>query len=154
MPIEVAVPVVLFGFTAALSAAVGAFPERAGALILVAWLLLERLYHLFVGPGFFTGALEVYIALDVLAFVGFGALALTANRVWPLVATSLQTIALLGHLAVWLGVPGEAKAYWTMTQLPPLLMALVVIAGTILHSRRSRRIGPYRNWRRKAEPRR
>lgn len=148
MPIEVAVPVLLFGLTAALSAVSGAFPERAGAIILVAWLSLERLYHLFVGPGFFAGTLEVYIGLDLLAFVSFGALALTANRLWPLIATALQMIALLGHLAVQLGVPGEAKAYWAMTQLPPLLMAVAVITGTLLHARRARRIGRYPDWRR------
>ena len=148
MPIEIVVPFVLFGFTAVLTAMAGALPERAGAIILIAWLLLERLYHLFVGPNFFAGAIEVYIGLDLLAFMGFGALALTANRLWPLVATALQIIALLGHLAVWVGIPGEAKAYWAMTQLPPLLMALTVIAGTVLHARRRRRIGRYRSWRR------
>jgi hypothetical protein len=152
MPIEVALPVVLFGFTAALSFAAGALPERVGALILVAWLALERFYHLFVGPSFFAGDLEVYIALDLLVFLAFGALALTANRIWPLIAAALQIIALLGHLAVRLGIPGEAKAYWAMTQLPPLLMAIAALVGTILHVRRARRVGRYRSWRRKVGP--
>ncbi len=151
MPIEVAMPLVLFGLAAALSFAAGAHPERAGAIILVAWLGIERFYHLLVGPGFFAGDIEVYIALDLLVFLAFGALALVANRVWPLITAALQIIALLGHLAVRLGIPGEARAYWAMTQLPPILMAIVVLVGTILHARRARRIGRYRSWRRKVE---
>ena len=152
MPIEVAMPIVLFGVTGASSFALGALPERLGALILVAWLAVERFYHLFVGPGFFAGDIEFYIALDLLVFLAFGALALNANRIWPLITAALQIIALLGHLAVRLGIPGEPKAYWAMTQLPPVLMAIAVLVGTILHARRARRIGRYRDWRRKAGP--
>ena len=147
MPVETVVTVALFAMSAGLALFAGGRPERYGGLILLFWLGSERLYHQVGGPSdVFVRVNPVESTLDVTAFIARLALAIYANRVWPIVAASIQTVVILGHASALLE-PQMQRAYWVMTQVPPLLVALTLLWGTIAHRLRARRIGPYRDWR-------
>lgn len=74
-------------------------------------------------------------------------LALRANRWWPLCATALQLIALIGHIAKALQISGLPEVYWGMTTLPLYLQLGVLLAGIYAHARRVAARGPYPDWR-------
>lgn len=148
MPTEVAATVILFGVGAALALLLGGRPERYGGLILLFWIGSDRLYHLIgTTSGHFVQVNPVLAIFDLAVFVSLLTLAIFANRIWPIVAASLQSVVLLGHISA-LATPNMQRAYWAMTQVPPLLVALTILIGTLNHVARVRRIGRYRDWRR------
>jgi hypothetical protein len=152
MPIETAVTIALFLISAGLALAMGGRPERYGGIILLLWLGSERAYHLMGAPSdIFIRVDPIVMMLDTMAFFALLALAMFANRVWPVVAASIQTVVILGHISALVD-PRMQRAYWVMTQIPPLFVALAILAGAIAHRARVRRIGAYRDWRRSGEP--
>ena len=110
---------------------------------------------------FFLGAIliaargpEEFWAFDPLLFVIdagiFGVelwVALRANRWWPLCATALQLIVLIGHIAKALQIRGLPQVYWGMTTLPLYLQLGVLLAGIYAHAGRVAARGPYPDWR-------
>ena len=126
----------------------GGKPERIGAVIVLAWQLVDPLYHAVLTPATFARVDFGHVLIDGGEFIALIWLALQANRVWPCFAAATQTVAMLGHLAVAFGNGGEMRAYWAMTELPLVLQLLVLTLGVAFHAHRLRRLGaPYRNWR-------
>jgi hypothetical protein len=147
---EIVLTIALFGCAAGLSLLQGAKPEQCGGLLLVLWLLFERSYHLTGAGNVFARVDPVIATLDVIVLIALLLLALLANRLWPIVAASAQTVTVLGHLVPFvMPTPGMQRAYWAMTQVPPLLVAFAVLGGTLAHIVRIRRLGHYRDWRRR-----
>lgn len=124
----------------------GGKPERLAGVALVLWLGLDQLYHLLGYPAEFRHADLVHVVLDTAVFILLLSLAIFANRFWPIVAASVQSVVILGHISMLMS-SGMQRAYWVMTQIPPLFVALAILFGALAHIARVRRIGEYPDWR-------
>ena len=126
----------------------GAGPERALAAILLWFRLADWTYH-----GILEGALDLtnidlaHALIDAVACAAALAVALYANRVYPLCFAAVQILALFAHLARAMAVEILPTAYAIMFITPSYLQMLLLGAGIWAHWRRVRRYGPYRSWR-------
>ncbi|MGB7408716.1 MAG: hypothetical protein WA908_09425 [Pontixanthobacter sp.] len=141
----------IFAVFATLAAAiavakVGGLPERSVALTIAYWILIDQLSHLIFGSPNFQETNIVQLLLDGSVFIILFVTMLKANRNWPILATASQLIAIFGHLSTIVFPNGMQRAYWAMTQLPPLLVLICLAFGTLFHRIRLQRLGPYRHW--------
>jgi len=125
----------------------GGTPEKLAGAIFIVWAALDFFYHLIFGPSDFKTVDPVHVELAATELVAMVWLALRANRVWPLFAAAAQLICLMGHLAALIETEGMRRAYWTATQIPPFFALIALMAGTLAHVLRARRLGNYRSWR-------
>jgi len=125
----------------------GGSPERWGAIVIGTWFVSDPVYHFLTGPSQFYFVDLGHVIMDVIEVLAIGTVALRANRIWPIWATSAELIAISGHIAMAAKEEGMLRAYWAMTQLPLFLQLLALLLGTIAHRRRLARIGSYRDWR-------
>jgi hypothetical protein len=85
-------------------------------------------------------------AVDVALLIGVGAVALRANRIWPLWITSMQMFTVMAHIANMI-MPGfRPNAYRWSIILTSLAMVWALAHQTFLHRRRITRIGAERSW--------
>lgn len=124
----------------------GDWPERLCAAIIAGESLVDLVLHLTIGPRTFRMFDASRFLIDVACALGFIAVAMRANRVYPLAIAAAQLVAVIGSLAVVLSDDGWSQAFWAMTQLPLLLQWLLLVGGTIAHRQRLARIGPYNCW--------
>ncbi len=125
----------------------GSIPEKIVGAGIAGWHLADPIYHwLFTQPQFrhFDAG---HFVLDSILFGIVGGVALRANRLWPIFASAAQMIVITGHFSMLLGMDGMQRAYYAMTQLPFYVQLLALLAGTVAHNRRMKRIGRYRDWR-------
>lgn len=125
----------------------GGSPERGVATIVIAWIVLDQLYHLIFGLSRFDKVDPFHLVLDSIELIAISWLALRANRVWPIWAAAAQLICVAGHSVAIIESGGMRRAYWAMTQLPPFVQIVALMGGTVLHALRTRQIGSYRSWR-------
>jgi len=148
MPVDV---ILVLGLSAGITGFAfwrGGKPEIAGAAIVALGWCVDFLSSLWTGPIGFSSFSSSRFAIDVVEFVLLLAVALSANRVWPIFAAAAQLVAVAGSLAVWKsGAQGMQVAYWAVTQLPLFGQLAALAIGTILHLRRQAIIGLYRDWR-------
>ena len=121
-------------------------PERWCALILTIGIVLDRIILHSIGLRSFEQFDASRLAIDGLQMILLFAVALRANRVYPIAIASGQLIAVMGSLSAIFVQAGFNYAYWAMTQLPLLLQLLILGFGTHLHRRRVARIGNYNSW--------
>tara|TARA_R110000787_G_scaffold98664_4_gene202775 strand:+ start:3973 stop:4311 length:339 start_codon:yes stop_codon:yes gene_type:complete len=109
-------------------------------------LVLDPVVHI-VTPLEYAKLDPGHLVIDLAAWIGFLAIALRANRFWPLCVVSLQTIALVAHVTRMLDVTIQPKAYMIMqiASSYPLLVALMI--GTFYHRKRLTAIGTDISWR-------
>jgi len=124
----------------------GGGPERAGAAILFGAFLADEIYHMVAGPHQFLIFDPVELAIDLFSLVAFSALAVRANRFWPMVLAALQLMAVVGHFAASSEL-GMQRAYWAMTEPPVVLGVITLFFGLVAHLLRVRRLGTYPDWR-------
>lgn len=123
----------------------GGGPERAiAALFLVAW--LASIATDSPVPVRYYGVELNYLVIDSLLLIGLLAVARHANRSWPTVATSLQALIVLAHVARAVNPHQLAYVYMIMTAAWPFLQLLVLIVGTALHWRRTAIHGAEPSW--------
>ncbi|OAO01792.1 hypothetical protein A8B75_13620 [Sphingomonadales bacterium EhC05] len=124
----------------------GGTPERIHAGILVGASISDTVVHMFT-PAEYMVMDPGHAIIDSAAWVGFFAVALRANRFWPLWVVSLQTIAVVGHIAKLLDVSIAPLAYAIMQAASsyPLLIALMI--GTYCHQKRLKANGIDPPWR-------
>lgn len=123
----------------------GGAPERLGAGIFGFSSLLST--AAVSGPAARFGSVEFgVLAVDITMLLALVALAICAQRFWPLWVAALQAIGTAGH-AVKLADPdllrwgyAFALAFWSY----PMLLLLVV--GTWNHQRRLARHGADKSW--------
>tara|TARA_B100000678_G_scaffold93932_1_gene78475 strand:+ start:1143 stop:1583 length:441 start_codon:yes stop_codon:yes gene_type:complete len=119
---------------------IGGRPEQIGSLIIAAASVLDRVWDiLVVGPVF--GTVDLWnLSLDTAMLVSAYALALTANRIWPMLFASTCLLAVFAHLARAVDLEMYPLVYAVIAQVPFWLSIAVVLIGTITHAR-SRRAG-------------
>ncbi|MEL6486211.1 MAG: hypothetical protein AAFQ13_03585 [Pseudomonadota bacterium] len=127
----------------------GAGPERAIAAV---WMILfegiPRIYRGFWDAGHQLEQIDLFYALiDTATCVAFVAIALNANRNYPLIIAALQVLAVAAHLARGLIETISPIAYATMVIAPSWLQLAVLGLGLVRHIQRQRQYGPYREWR-------
>ena len=147
MAFETLLPVVLLLSAGLFAAWRGGPPEKMGALIIAALLFTDIVYHWRFGPSGFMEVDPFHLVMDAAELAAIWALALQANRIWPLWAAAAQLICVAGHVAALIEPGGMTGAYWTMTQVPFFIQVTALLLGTAFHARRELRIGRYRSWR-------
>lgn len=126
----------------------GGGPERALAAVLIWLKAADWVYH-----GILQGSLHLddidraHALIDIAACVGAFAVALYANRIYPLWFAAVQLLAVFAHLARVMAVEILPVVYAIMFIAPSYLQIFILAAGLWLHRRRVRRYGPYRSWR-------
>jgi hypothetical protein len=125
----------------------GAYPERAIIWMIFVADLADLFYHRIYGPSDFRTVETFHIVADTMTFSAVLWVALGANRLWPLPVCALHLLGLTAHLAKMTGMPSFNQVYWAMTSIPDYLQLPIILVGTLAHSRRFERIGPYRDWR-------
>jgi hypothetical protein len=78
---------------------------------------------------------------------GFAAIALNANRNYPLWAAGFQLVAVGSHLVRGLVDSVSPIAYAILAVGPSYCQLALLFAGLLRHRARLRRYGPYRDWR-------
>ncbi|MFL0670495.1 MAG: hypothetical protein ACJLS3_03395 [Erythrobacter sp.] len=127
----------------------GGGPERGMAIlftgIMMAPAALFRIYaqRIMLFGDFAT----VYVAIDVVVLVGFMAIALNANRTYPLWVAGFQLVAVGSHIVRGLVDAVSPIAYAVLAIGPSYCQLAVLLAGLLRHRRRVRRFGAYRDWR-------
>lgn len=84
-----------------------------------------------------------FLTLDLLMTAAFIAIAVKANRLYPIWLSSIQLVALTSHFSAGLKA-SNPPAYAVMAILPSYLQAIIVLWGTEVQRRRS---GTVRAWR-------
>lgn len=125
----------------------GAGPERYCAAVLILAKIADVLLHLIVGRGASFRHIETgHLVYDLITLAAFIAIALRANRTYPLWLSSFQLFAVMGHFAS--GMKASAPlAYAVMAILPSYALIVVTLLGIWAQARRTRRYGPTRAWR-------
>ncbi|MGX7894270.1 hypothetical protein [Tsuneonella sp. HG222] len=127
----------------------GGAPERIGGLVVLSMAVLQTLMHI-VHPQFYHDVDPVSVVIDVFLFVNLLALAIYAERLWPVWGASLQILSLSAHFARALHFEMPEMVYGLMKAIPTLFFQLALIVGTINHRRIVKRLGSdvaWKEWR-------
>ena len=125
----------------------GAGPERWSALVFVGLLIVDRLYHQISGRGALYGAMDIgHFCMDLVATVAFVAIALRANRIYPLWLAGLQVTAVISHIIRAISPAIAGGAYSILMILPSYFQIVVFGVGIVLHLRRIKKQPHYRSW--------
>lgn len=84
--------------------------------------------------------------IDVTLALGLTALALKANRLWPILLAGMQIAAVFAHLAMTLSFPLPTAGYAIFVQLWGWPMLIVSAGGTYCHKRRVAKHGEEQDW--------
>ena len=121
----------------------GGKPERHVASILFAMLVVNT------GNAFLVGHWTQYheipwfrVGLDVVGLVLILAVALRADRWWPLWVGSVQLLSVLAHLLWIVHAEIPPLVYAIMERWPFLIATVITGLGTYLHARRERIASP------------
>jgi hypothetical protein len=91
--------------------------------------------------------LEVGVFIvDVVTFLAFVAIALRADRFWPLWVSAFLGLGVLGHLGRMVGPDVLWWAYAVVLTIWSYPILAILALGTLLHRRRLARHGVDRSW--------
>lgn len=139
---------VCVGLLGAASLRWGAAPEKICAATLVAVTFADPAYHLLIGQGAIYRSVDVgHLVMDMAVAAIFVAVALKANRVYPLWLAAFQLVSVLSHFAREVTDFFPMRAYGFMSFGPYYFILLIMAMGISCHARRSRH-GQFRSWRR------
>jgi hypothetical protein len=126
----------------------GAAPERAAAAVVGSMFLLDPAYHAIWGQ--VTVYQEVnlgHLVIDLWLLGALLALALKANRIWPLWLVSVQIIAVIGHFLRWFSTAIDPLVYALFTRNTSYLQIALLFVGTALYRHHLRRDPNMASWR-------
>ena len=127
----------------------GAVPEKLVAGLLGAMIVFHVGYHSLVGGAVVVGGVDLgHVVIDLALLVALGAVALYANRGYPLWLTAAQLISVFSYAYRYLDGEGELGRgpYDVMATLPFYLCVLFAWVGFVRHVLRQRRHGDYPSW--------
>jgi hypothetical protein len=130
----------------------GAGPERACAAVPLGMYLGDMAYHAIFGAAHFAQIDLGHLAIDALAEAAYMAIALQANRIYPIWLAGSQLIALVSHFSRGLSPAIGMRAYAILIMGPIYLQIGIQLWGLIAHLRRVKRTGSYRSWRSSSSP--
>ena len=122
----------------------GGRPEQFVALsFLVAFVLTVASDQL----GFHWHGIQMGTFLvDVMLLIVLVAIALRANRYWPIGIAAMQSLEVIGTL-LRLADPRMAPLlYWIGTVVWAYPMLILLLLGTVRHRNREKRLGPESSW--------
>lgn len=132
---------------------IGAWPERLSATAIAGMTLVDLAYHQTFASGIVSiRAYPFHLGLDLAGFAALLAIALQANRIYPLWLTAFQLISVLIHLLREVDPEVQPAAYVTLYVLPYYAMILTLLGGTVKHRIQEHRSGRYRSWRSSSPP--
>lgn len=91
--------------------------------------------------------LQVWLVIDVIVTGPLIAIALNANRNYPLWIAAFQVVALVAHAVEVMVDTVSSLASAVLMVGPSYGILLVLAGGFVRHLIRLRRFGPYRDWR-------
>ena len=124
----------------------GGAPERAIALSYFSTWILDSWVHFFT-PAEYAEMDPGHFVIDLVLWIAFFAISLRANRFWPLCIVSLQTIALVAHIAKLMDVSIHPQAYYIMQVASSYPLLVTIAIGTFCHQRRLKTKGTDPSWR-------
>ena len=123
----------------------GGAPERIGMAIIAGNAVLT--FFLVSAPPIRFRGVEIGVfSVDVLAFLGFVALALRANRFWPIWVSALQGLGVLGSLAMMLHPRVIPWAYAVVLSIWSYPILALIALGTRNHQLRLKANGADPSW--------
>ena len=127
----------------------GGGPERGIAAI---WIIVFKGLDIALSlpwQGYLQGidVRALYVASDLFALAAFAMIAVHANRFYTLWIASFQVLAMLAHVAKELSDHISTISYAVLAFMPGYFQLGLLAGGLMLHVRRRRRNGPYRDWR-------
>ena len=123
----------------------GGPPEQFGAAIFASAAILTT--AALSAPSARWGAVEIgAFAVDVIMLVALFALALSAERLWPLWVAALQLIGTAGHAAKLASPDVIREAYAFVMAFWSYPMLSLLVFGTWNHQRRLARFGVDKSW--------
>ena len=127
----------------------GSGPERVVALVwLVGFEFVDAVYHAISNRNFVLDRIDVFhSSLDFTAAAILVAVALTANRTYPVVIASFQLLAVIAHVARDFAESITPLGYAVMVIAPSWGILIAMMAGFVRHRRRLSKFGTYRDWR-------
>ena len=127
----------------------GGGPERAvAATWLIVFEIAGRIRRALLDGGAQLSDVDIYIAsADVVAGICWIGIALYANRNYTMWIAAMQVLAISAHVARGLAEAISPIGYVIMVVAPGWFQLFFLAGGLILHIRRKRRLGPYRDWR-------
>lgn len=134
--------------TVLLTAWKGGAPERLGAAVLVAMVVMSKISTA-IDQRAYVQVDSTALVQDIFAVVCFGVLAIYSRRVWPIWATSLQLLSFFSHLARAVQLDLPPLAYALMKTLPTFFATVVVMTGTLAHWKRMREnqfVSDWKHW--------
>lgn len=131
----------------------GAAPERILATVLGGMLLVDQIHHAFVGGSVLWHKVNVgHLAIDLVVLAAVFAVALRANRIYPLWIGAAQIIAVLAHLYRLSLTEINRFAYDMMSVMPSYIQLAALTLGLTFHMWRRRKLGSYSSWRASSPP--
>jgi hypothetical protein len=131
----------------------GAGPERILASLLLGMFVIDPIYHRVVGGSMFWYHADLgHVVIDTVVMAVTFAVALGANRVYPLWIAGAQIVAISGHLYRLTLEEINKFAYDAMTVTPSYIQLVALMVGIAFHTSRRRRLGSYPSWRRSSPP--
>ena len=144
---------VLVGLLSTATLRWGAAPERICVATLFAVTFGDPVYHILVERAPVYGSVDIgHLVIDVGVAAVFVAVALRANRVYPLWLAAFQLVSVLSHFAREEIASFPKLAYGLMSYGPFYIILLIMRGGLAFHARRTKYLGRYRSWRSSSSP--
>lgn len=123
----------------------GGAPERIVALLMLAAYALSMAVQSQFSNRFYGVEAGIFL-VDGVMLLALLAVALRAERFWPIWMTGLQAVAVAAHLAKMVSPAVMPVAYATMLAFWSFPMMAILVIGTYRHSRRMAALGADRSW--------
>lgn len=122
----------------------GGTPERLVALI---FLILGPLSGVAHSLGYQWRGVDVGVfLLDFVMLLLLLAIALKANRYWPIAMAAMQVFQVIGHLIKLADPRMLPLVYWISAVVWAYPMLILLLLGTLRHRNRVKRLGPEPSW--------
>lgn len=118
----------------------GGAPEREVAAAFLVAGLATPLLDLPQVQRFYSVSVSVFV-IDLLLLVALLAIALRADRFWPMLVASLQAIIIVAHLVKFANPELIRRAYSMMIAVWSYPQLILLVVGTVRHRKRLRQNG-------------